>query len=295
MEDPLAAPLTTATLSLPPSLTGIVAANSHGGLPLLQTPLGLLSLNTATALPAGAQVTLEPLDEPILFAPDGDDALPSAIVPGTSFTEAIDVLRQVGAHAILPNPANALDLPARLTAALIGLSAAVDTATIRPWLGERLVKTLGKAGHRSLVERLEKDLAALKTPVRMPLSGEWQCMLLPLPLGHQIEPIRLVVRRTPGDDAEAREEEGTRFLVDVTMSRLGDIQIDGLVRRKTKRFDMILRSHVALPDDIRHGIEAIFSRSLEGLNMAGSASFQHTLTFIEPIPMTEPEISGWVI
>ncbi|PKU22326.1 hypothetical protein CWS72_22440 [Telmatospirillum siberiense] len=273
-------------------LSGIVAANSHAGRPLLQTSAGLLSLDTNVDLPAGATVTLETLDAPVL-----PDTVPNpAEPPGTGFQEAIDILRQAGALIASTNPA-AMDLPARLTAALFGLSSAADTASIKPWLGERLIRKLNKAGHQSLIDRLEKELRTLKTPVRMPLNGEWQSLMLPLPIDQRIDPIRLVFRRPPDDaeEAAAREDEGTRFLVDVTMSRLGALQIDGLLRRKTKRFDMILRSHVALPEEMRHGIEAIFNRSLEGLNMAGSAMFQHTKTFIEPIPMTEPEISGWVI
>ncbi len=290
-EDP--APAIT---GLPPSLTGIVAANTHAGLPLLQTSLGLLSLETAVDLPAGALVTLQPLDDPTLPMPD-DGAGPAAPPPGAGFAEAIDVLRQAGSQAVLPNPAAMRDLTVRLAATLIGLTAAVDSANVRPWLGDRLVKTLAKTDRPDLVARMEKDLAGLKTPVRMPLDGTWQCLILPLPLGQQIEPIRLVVRRPPGDEAEAeaREEEGTRFLIDVTLSRLGAIQIDGLLRRKTRRFDMILRSHAVLPGKIRHDIEAIFARSLEGLDMAGGASFQQTLTFIEPIPAAAAEMSGWVI
>lgn len=292
LDDPLSAPPTAAAAALPQSFTGVVAPNNQGGLPLLQTPLGLLSLETATDLPSGAIVTLEPLDAPTLPTLDGETT-GAGPLPGISFTEAIAVLRQIE----MPNPATAPDSSSRLVATLIGLTASVESASVRPWLGDRLVKTLEKAGHRDLIERMEKDLAALKSPVRMPLGGEWQSLILPLPVGHRIEPIRLIVRRPPGDEAEAeaREEEGTRFLVDVDMSRLGAIQIDGLLRRKSKRFDMILRSHAVLPDGIRHDIAAIFDRSLEGLGMAGTAHFQQTTAFIEPVPVTEAENSGWVI
>jgi hypothetical protein len=253
-------------------------------------------LETATVLPVGAIVTLEPLEDSILPAPGGDSAfLPAAA--DASFEEAINVLRQSAPQAILPPPSSAPDFSSQLAAALIGLTAAVDSASVRPWLGDKQVKLLEKAGQRGLIESMEKDLATLKTPVRMPLSGEWLSFVLPLPLGHSIERIRLVVRRPKGDDTEknAPEDKGIRFLLDVTMSRLGALQIDGLVQRKSKRFDMILRSHDALPDGMRRDVAAIFARSLEGLGMIGSASFQRTPTFIAPIPITKSEISGWVI
>jgi hypothetical protein len=189
------------------------------------------------------------------------------------------------------------DFSSHLVAALIGLTAAVDSGNARAWLGDRLIKTLSKDGHRALIERLEKDLSALKTPVRMPFAGEWLCLILPLPLGQRIERIRLIVRRNKedGEDGKRQDEEGARFLLDVDMSRLGAIQIDGLLQRKAKRFDVILRTRTTLPDDIRRDIKALFVKSLDGMGMVGSASFQQTPNFIEPVPTITSDISGWVI
>ncbi|HXP96932.1 MAG TPA: hypothetical protein VN809_09490, partial [Telmatospirillum sp.] len=282
---------------LPQNLTGIIAPNRHQGLPLLQTSFGLLSLDTTTDLPAGAIVTVEPLDDPTLPVPEDELASPAASPPGAVVEEAIGVLRQIGPHMILPNPVATPDLSYHLAAALIGLSGAIDSGNARPWLGDKLIKLLRKDGHQSLIDRTESDLAALKTTVRMPLAGDWQCLILPLPIEQRIEQIRLIVRRNKNkdDETENREDDGSRFLLDVTMSRLGALQIDGLLQRKSKRFDMILRSHATLPEDIRRDIKMIFTRSLEGMGMTGSASFQRTLAFIEPLPSMTSEISGWVI
>jgi hypothetical protein len=283
--------------SLPQNLTGIIAPNRHQGLPLLQTSFGLLSLDTATDLPAGAIVTVEPLDDPTLPAPEDELASPAAAPPGAVVEEAIGVLRQIAPQTFLPNPAIPADLSYHLAAALIGLSGAIDSGNARPWLGDKLIKLLRKDERHGLIGRMESDLAALKSSVRMQLAGDWQCLILPLPLEQRIERIRLIVRRNKNkdDETENREDEGSRFLLDVTMSRLGALQIDGLLQRKSKRFDVILRSHTHLPEDIRRDIKMIFARSLEGMGMTGSASFQRTLTFIEPLPSVTSEISGWVI
>jgi hypothetical protein len=286
-------PLSTGP-TLPQSLTGIVAPNTHAGLPLLQTPLGLLSLATANDLPVGATVTVEPLDEPMLPAGSGTNTS-QLTAADPSFEAAVNILRQAAPQAIPLIPLSAPDLSSYLAAALIGLTAAVDTANLRPWLGERLVKQLEKDGHHSLLERLEKGLTTLKSPVQLPISGDWQCLILPLPLGQQIERIRLVYRRPKNEEDEAQEDKGTRFLLDLNMSHLGALQIDGLVQRKSKRFDVILRSHIPLAEDIRRDIMVIFARSLDGMGMVGSASFQRTQTFVEPIPLSLPENSGWVI
>jgi hypothetical protein len=284
---------------LPQSLTGTIAPNNHGGLPLLQTPIGLLSLETATDLPPGATVTVEPLDTPT--APVFEDATPpqTFLQIGDDIEAAVDILRQTAPHMILPEGSSMTDMAANLATILIGLTAAVDSGSARPWLGDRLLKTLAKDGHKGAIERMEKDLAALKSPVRMPIAGDWQCLILPLPLGQRIERIRLIVRRNKGDDENDQERnrdgDGARFLLDVDMSRLGALQIDGLLQRKTKRFDVILRTRIPLANDIRQDIKALFSRSLDGMGMVGGASFQTTPTFIEPLPVAPPDISGWVI
>jgi hypothetical protein len=123
----------------------------------------------------------------------------------------------------------------------------------------------------------------------MPLPGDWQSLLLPLPLPDRVERIRLVVRRPPEDEeqAKAREEEGTRFLLDLTLSKLGAMQLDGLVRRKTKRFDLILRSHGTLPTNAQGDISILFAKTLEGFGLTGRATFQQTTRFIEPLPMDD--------
>lgn len=243
-------------------------------------------------------MTLETLDAPL--APSADAVLGAALddttFPGPSFLALVEIMRQAGVPGMSAETA-APDLPARLTAALLGLGSSVDSGTVKPWLGQKWLKKLAKDGHQGLIERMDKELRALKTDVRMPGGGEWQCLTLPLPIDHRIDPVRLVVRRSPGDEKskKAGEDEGTRFLVDITMTKLGALQIDGLLWRKTKRFDLILRSHSALPDDVRKGVDEIFRRSLDGMNMVGSTSFQQTRVFVEPFPATAPKPSGWVI
>ena len=281
-----------------------MAANSQFGRPLVHTPIGLLSLNIA--LPAGTSVdllTLGPVNLPQPPDSEGQADLPASPSPTgwASLDEVLDTLRQADpplAQALFHrlSPTGAPDA-ARLAPALMTLAAAAQSGDPAAWLGHAAIKSLLRLGKRDLVERLAEELGEMKGRVHLPGAGQWLSLMLPLPLGHQIERIRLMIRRPPEDEAEAaaRSEEGARFLLDVEMSRLGPLQLDGLVNRKSKRFDLILRSHEPLPEEMRRDIGTIFCRALEGLDMVGKASFQPAVTFIEPLPASRGQTAGWVI
>lgn len=276
---------------LPQSLSGTVAANSRPDRPLIQTPIGLLSLANPSDLAPGSLVELVVIGLPTLpTQPVEDDQ-------ADWFADLVTILRQAAPKAMSPVSGTMADAGERLANALIGLTSGLQTGSLQPWLGEAALHALIKAGGETLVKRLERHLAESKTAVRLSSGGDWQSMILPFQFDQRIERVRLVVRRPPRDDAEAktREEEGTRFLVDVEMSRLGAVQLDGLVKRKAKRFDLIVRSQGLLPEAMRRDIAGIFAQALDGLGMAGTASFQHTTGFIEAIPQGIPPTSGWVI
>jgi hypothetical protein len=75
-----------------------------------------------------------------------------------------------------------------------------------------------------------------------------------------------------GKNGEGHDAQANRFLIDLTLSRIGDLQLDGLVR--PRRFDLILRTHMPLPPDMRHEIGQLFHNSVETLGMVGTVSFQ---------------------
>jgi hypothetical protein len=104
--------------------------------------------------------------------------------------------------------------------------------------------------------------------------------------------LRLVVRDKPegGSEADRREEEGTRFVIDLDMKVLGPVQLDGLVKGRAKRFDLIIRTHQPIPETLRLGIAEVFINTLDGFGMTGRTSFQAVPAFIEPQPVKVSQI-----
>ncbi|OIQ74000.1 hypothetical protein GALL_443590 [mine drainage metagenome] len=249
---------------------------------MLQTPLGLLALQGGPDLPSGSTVLLR---------------LATAPMPPPA-----------------PAPATAPDLPfAALSRALVTLppALAAELGAVLPAIGDEAhplalrLKALAEAAageedpalaDAGAAALLRHALDSQKSLVTLPGSGPdpWQCYLLPLMLDGTLRPLRLVMRERPRDArAKARRrEEGTRFLMDLEMTRLGPMQFDGLVKAQAKRFDLIIRSHAALTRDLKDGITAVFTATLDGFGMSGLASFVHTPHFILPRPLGPENAPG---
>ena len=73
------------------------------------------------------------------------------------------------------------------------------------------------------------------------------------------------------------------------MSRMGPFQFDGLVREK--QFDLMVRSHVALPQKLKHDITELFQEALSLGDYRGALVFQKVNAF--PVsPLEEIEKSA---
>lgn len=109
-----------------------------------------------------------------------------------------------------------------------------------------------------------------------------------------MEKINLITRREDsGEDDEEKSAggkgKGVRFLVDLDLSRLGELQLDGMVHEDTKSFDLVIRSHEALDDEIRRDLTGLFVTANEAVGLKGGLSFQVTKKFADPIGSSEPK------
>jgi len=231
---------------------------------VLDTPVGLLTLARRLNLPAGTTLGLQRLS---LAAPDAPAETPLA--QRTSWP-ALDQALQVLDRAA-PELAARLrsDLTPRSGAQLAGtLLFLVNALSNGSWPGTKSTSVLDVAGHRALHERLDGDVAELRQ-LAQPASGDWRIFVLPLLDGGVVRPVRLYLRRRQAGRAPA--DQGARFVLDVDLSRLGAVQLDGLVRQQ--RFDLVLRSHRAIPPEIRQAITQVFHDASSAAGLSGDIIF----------------------
>ena len=279
-------------------LRGVVIGATPAGQPILRTAAGVLTLATAAAtaaatLPRGTALTVE-----ITGAPNSPTAPPPAtpaVAPGIplpgplpgedilgstrwpALAEAVETLRAADpaaarqlVEAVLPRP------DARLTTAILFFLSALRGGDLRGWLGDGAARSLNRT-RPDLSTRLTDDFRVLARAADEPASNDWRVTQVPLFTGAEIEWIRLWTRRhddPAGDDEDNPRRRDQRFVVDVSLSRLGRLQLDGLVRDAGRRLDLIVRSASPLPPAIRDHIRGLFADAgaLTGLN--GGVGFQ---------------------
>jgi len=252
-------------------ITGVVTATTNAGHPVLQTPVGTLTLEVQAPIPTGSRVVFELIPSAL---PRDTTNLPASLARAwPEVEEAVRVLQEATPPGA--TPAAAIPQPgSRLASGLLFFLAALSGGDMSRWLGGQAVQALKTAGRDGLIARLGQDFAQLSRHVESG-GADWRLFLIPLLDGSQVQQIRFFERhgshgRGTGDDQ--REGESTRFILEVELSRVGDMQIDGLVRGK--RFDLMLRTRRPLPDVMRHDITGIFSDANDAAGFIGSIGFQ---------------------
>src|SRR5439155_12213306 len=130
---------------------------------------------------------------------------------------------------------------------------------------QSLAQLLGAAGAGGAAG-LAETAAGLPTTAASGSHGPFQPLLVPFLDGGAFRTMTLY---WPGDSEgrAAVDHAAQRFALDLELSRLGALQLDGLVR--PRRLDLVLRSRKALPLALRAEIAEAFRGSLAASGFAG--------------------------
>jgi hypothetical protein len=252
----------------------VVTATTNAGHPVLQTPVGTLTLEVQARIPVGSRVVFELAPEAL---PRETANLPASLARAwPEIEEVVRVLHEATPPGAPPAPgAAAIPQPGTaLASGLLFFLAALSGGDMSRWLGGQAVQTLKNAGRDNLLTRLGQDFGQLSRPVESG-GADWRLFLIPLLDGSQVQQIRFFERHGShrrGTGGDQQDGDSTRFILEIELSRLGDMQIDGLVRGK--RFDLMLRTRQQLPDKMRHDITEIFSDANDAAGFIGSIGFQ---------------------
>jgi hypothetical protein len=244
-------------------LAGTVVASTAGET-VVETPIGTLALERRLALPPGSFVALQQL---AATPPDDPSDLPLA--QRTTWPALEETLATL--ERALPDLAAQLRstlAPAsgqELAGTLLFLMSALNAGT---WPGPRILETLDAFGRRDLRLKLESDVTELRE-LDSSRSGDWHVYALPLIDGGAVRPVRLYFRRRAASSPAG--DQGTRFVLEVEMSRMGALQLDGLVR--PQRFDLVLRSHRPIAAELRQEITEIFHGAVAASGLGGDITF----------------------
>lgn len=273
-------------------LSATVTALSPQGAPIAQTPAGAFAINTITTLPVGTRLLFEllPSGTPVTAASE----VLAAGDPLASLRDAIAALRSGdGALSASLSRSGLPQIGPRLSTGMLFVLSAIFSGDLRRVFSDDALRNLARTGP-DLVQRLGADLGTLRQAATDAAGQDWRVYLLPLLTDTGLERLRLLVRDQDADDAEAEDSGIVRFLVEVTMSRLGAFQFDGRAGRNT--LDLVVRTHRLLDADMQNEIRRIFENTLAAMTFIGTLLFQTVPTFESPIPETvAPAKKGLVV
>ena len=156
---------------------------------------------------------------------------------------------------------------------LAALSGGDAGAWLQGLFSARGREALEGQGRGDLLARLAQDFGQLGRMADL-AGPDWRFLPIPLHDGQQVQQLRLFLRRRQKrrDGGDGDRGEATRFIVEVKLSRVGDLQLDGLVR--DNRFDLMLRTRKALPAAMRYRIIEIFESAKAAAGYLGNVGFQ---------------------
>lgn len=277
----------------PAEIGGEVLPNNDAGRPLVRSPVGLLALSVEpqAAPPAGAHVTLaiigKPVPPPIAAVPPPVDDPPDKALP-RRLADLVEQAQSSGNEKLAEAVRQAIPAPGpKLAAQLLSVIASAEQPSqgLSRWLGEGLAAALTHSAPEATAQ-LARQWETVSQPVQGPDNGEWRSLLLPLMMGGQMSLLRLTTRNPRRGATPAEGEKGTRFLLDLDLSRLGPMQFDGLVKRQHKHFDLIIRTRDPLPGEMRRDIDGLFLNGLLNFGLQGSVVFQADGRFVETPRLT---------
>ena len=303
-----AATPTPGTAPQPNTLSGTVTAFTPTGNPILETPAGLLSLDTDSDVRIGQKLTFTVV--PSAPRADGGTIAPSFLESfihrksWPTLEQVVNFLAQRANEAAATSGSSSgtsfsLPIPqanSHLAQNLLSATAALADGDIRTWFGD--LSNVLEQDQPNLFHRLNDEFAQLARIAAEPRTDDWRTALLPFFTGANMEPVQMHLRGERRPKGEKKNDGGARFVIDLNLSNLGRFQLDGFMkdRGETKNFDLIVRTETPLPQRMRYDINRIFTDFADVAGLRGGITFQARGQFVEvPVPSLQQRDGGVVV
>ena len=266
--------------------TGFVNVDGN---PIVQT-LGAnnqIQLSTlhypAKNLPAGTQMTLTPTGGMNVPSMVNQPSWKNMIQFVDEIASVFPMLTSQSLMSLIPNTAQPKSFPA---AALLFLAAAKG-GDLSGWLGTKIMRPNdnGQTISKKTIDLLMRDVATqtgcTATPSDPPMvqsNADWRGHILPLILGADIHQATFWAKGDEGNQTGGDDQKigGTRFVVDLSLSRMGDVYFDGLIHPEKQTFDLALITEREISTPMQNSIKSIWHTTLGGLGLDGVITFKDT-------------------
>lgn len=273
-------PAAQAPLTFPAMVVGHLA---HGEA-LVTSPAGLLVVGSDTYLPTQTklQLSLVHVDEPVLRPTQGEANLPQ---PPKDWPGMTALLSMFGPHTTGQTNLFSGSKPEGFGAAFLFLLTALRLNTPKALIRDSALQTVQQAGGQELLARIAQELQQASggwqrsgelgsAQQQQAAASDWRSLSLPLLPDGQVSRLAVHTRRE-GEEGSQGQQNGSRntqrFVVEVELSRLGPMVLDGLIARE--RFTLTVRSQRSLPVTLRQEVTQVFAGSIDAIGWKGQISF----------------------
>lgn len=277
-----------------PQFAGTVIGTERSGELVVKTPIGTIKLPAGITFPQGTRLVLEsvivhsaPADTESLTAGEternGSVLRQQIVKDGPPFEELASVLRTIDAEIGSSTLQKVLPHADKQAAAkLLWFIASVSKNNLGMWLSPEVRSMLEQYNKQDLLTKLESSFTTMKTHFTETNTQGWQTLLFPFFDGKEIQYGQFYMRRYKPETGENGTSQDLRFLVEVDLDYMGEIQLDGLVKHvlQHKQFDLYVRTRLPLSEEMRQDIVDIFAESAELSGVTGHVQFQVTDHFL---------------
>ena len=269
-------------------VSGRIVASQTGGPTVIETAAGRIVLPTTGGALSGRFVTLQILAEPGTVLPTNPStayqrSLMSLTHNWTALANVIDAAKASNPQIAAQFTATAVpNTGVALTAGIALFLSILTRGQMPEWLGVDVVRLMESTNRQALLSQLGDDFSQIVRLAGEPSNSEWRVAMLPLLHDGSLQQIRLYLRERYGGGEQGGENLGTRFVIEASLSHLGNIQLDGLVR--PARFDLMVRTQQSLPRTMRTEIASLFAQANEEFGVQGRINFQVQSRFpVDPV------------
>ena len=128
-----------------------------------------------------------------------------------------------------------------------------------------------KLGKESLLARLSGESSSVSSNTDAP-STEWKSFPIPMLWQNEISKVMFHVRKEPSEQEQQSNEGDTRFVMDLSLTRMGEVQLDGMVRGK--ELNLIVRTQIPISYSMQDAMRVAYAKALDGTDIYGEIGFQ---------------------
>ena len=281
---------------------GVVVATTPMGQPIINTPLGMMAIEAGVKLEIGLNILLGLVQDQITLPSNNSPVIRfESIFQSKAWPSLLEAINEI--EIMAPRVSDHLirtKLPqsdTKLTSNTLFFLNALKSGDIQSWIGRNATNILAQ-NKPQLLNRLREEFSLISQANSDQQSNEWRTAIIPFLTTTGLEKFHLHTQVRKNKDNGKNKDNSSRFIIDISLSRLGRLQLDGFLRKKKrKKLDLIVRAQKSLPKQMRLEISKIYSDFSKISRISGDISFQVNQRFVEiPMPqLTDYTAKGVVI